>query len=92
MVKLIGKLAGVGSYLSDFIERKMNGWENVKPVVRYAHLSFKHLLEHTDILDTNWTQLKEEDRKSVKENRLNVYLDGENLVGRVGFEPTTKGL
>lgn len=44
------------------------------------------------MLDTNWTQLKEEDRKHIKENRLNVYLDGENLVGRVGFEPTTKGL
>ena len=61
-------------------------------MARYAHLSSEHLLEHADILDTNWTQLKEEDRKHIKENYLNGCLDGENLVGRVGFEPTTKGL
>ena len=42
----------------------MSGWENVKPVARYAHLSSKHLLEHTDILDTNWIQLKEEDKNT----------------------------
>lgn len=42
----------------------MGDWENIKPVVRYAHLSSKHSLEHVDILDTNWTQLKEEDKST----------------------------
>ena len=70
----------------------MGDWEYAKLVARYVHQLFNHLLEHADILDTNWTQLKEEDRKHIKENYLNGCLDGENLVGRVGFEPTTKGL
>ena len=70
----------------------MGDWEYAELVARYVHQLFNHLLEHADILDTNWAQLKEEDRKHIKENRLNGCLDGENLVGRVGFEPTTKGL
>ena len=68
-------------------------------VQRYAHLAPEHLHRHAALLDsfafsqdtkdTNWTH---RNNPSAKEKSLNDCLDFENLVGWVGFEPTTKGL
>ena len=72
--------------------KEMGGWENAKMVERYAHLSSEHLLEHADILDTIWTQPKEESKNSIEESRLNGCLDGINVAPRPGLEPGTCGL
>ena len=75
--------------------KEMGGWESLEMVQRYAHLATEHLQSHADILDTiSQFGHKIDTGKMVeqKENRLNNCLDGLILVGRVGFEPTTKGL
>ncbi len=75
--------------------KEMGGWERLDMVMRYAHLATEHLQSHADILDT-LTQfghkLDTQENMTQNENRLTNCLDGLNLVGRVGFEPTTKGL
>ena len=52
MVESIGKLAGVGIYLADYIERKMGGWESIEMVQRYAHLAPEHLSQHARLIDS----------------------------------------
>ena len=72
--------------------KEMGGWESIKMVERYAHLSSEHLLEHAGVLDTIWTQAEKLSNQQLKKNHPNNCLDGGNLVGPVGIEPTTKGL
>ena len=54
MVKSIGKLAGVGIYLADYIGRKMGGWESIEMVQRYAHLAPEHLSQHARLIDSGF--------------------------------------
>ena len=54
MVKSIGKLAGVGNYLADCIERKMGDWESIEMVQRYAHLAPEHLSQHARLIDSGF--------------------------------------
>ena len=54
MVKSIGKLAGVGIYLADYIGRKMGGWESIEMVQRYAHLAPEHLSQNARLIDSGF--------------------------------------
>ncbi|MDO4641047.1 MAG: site-specific integrase [Neisseria sp.] len=76
--------------------QEMGGWESISMVQRYAHLSPEHLHGHAAlldaVLDTNWSQAESAQAKSLKTKSLNDCLGFGNLVGPVGFEPTTKGL
>ena len=53
MVESIGKLAGVGIYLVDYIEN-MVVWESIEMVQRYAHLAPEHLSQHARLIDSGF--------------------------------------